>query len=184
MSARQRQHGATLLVAMIFLVLMSLFAISAFKSSTTHLRIVDNMQARQEAAAAAQKALEDTLSSSLFSTRPEAAEARPVDLDGDGQTDYTAQLDPPPRCYRTKPIKVTELDPEIEADLLCMKSGTVQLGGIDAPDAAANAGNSLCANSEWNLSARVDDPRTGAQVVVHQGVAVRVLEADAENLCQ
>lgn len=185
MNTPHRQRGATLLVAMIFLVLMSLFAISAYKSSTGNLRIVGNMQSRQESIAVAQKAIEDTISSSLFTTNPEQVAANPleVDIDGDGVTDYTASLDPTPACYRTKPIKSTDLNPDLDADLACMKSGTVQLGGIDGPGASSTAGNSLCANSEWNVSAEVVDAKTDTRVVVNQGVAVRVLEADAENLC-
>lgn len=185
MTTLNRQRGATLLVAMIFLVLMSLFAISAFKSSTSNLRIVGNMQARQESVAVAQKAIEQTISSTLFTTNPQqvANTPLPVDIDGDGTADYTARLDPKPACYRTKPIKSSELNPDLDADLACMKSGTVQLGGLDSADASATAGNSLCANSEWNVGAEVVDAKTGTTVEVNQGVAVRVLEADANNLC-
>ncbi|HAL39750.1 MAG TPA: hypothetical protein DCP03_17240, partial [Polaromonas sp.] len=61
MTSKAHQRGATLLVAMIFLILMSLFAISAFKSSTGNLRIIGNMQSRQEAIAVGQKAIEDTI---------------------------------------------------------------------------------------------------------------------------
>ena len=185
MKKRSTQHGATLVVAMIFLILMSLFAISAFKSSTGNLRIIGNMQARQEAIAVAQQAIEQTLSSFLFTTSPDTVAATPllVDIDGNGSNDYTASLNPQPNCYRTKVIKTTELNPSLPADLACLKSSVVQQGGLDIIDAAADAGNSLCANSEWNVGAAVTDQRTGTKVAVHQGVAVRVLETDAANLC-
>lgn len=185
MKLRSAQQGATLVVAMIFLILMSLFAISAFKSSTGNLRIIGNMQSRQEAVAVAQKAIEITLSSSLFTTNPQAVAATPVlvDIDGNGSNDYTATLNPQPNCYRTKAIKTTELNPSLAADLACLQSSVVQQGGLDIPDAAADAGNSLCANSEWNVGATVNDLRTGTKVTVNQGVAVRVLETDAANLC-
>lgn len=185
MTSRSRQQGATLVVAMIFLILMSLFAISAFKGSTGNLRIIGNMQAEQESVAVAQKAIEKTLSSSLFTTNPAAVAATPVavDIDGNGSNDYTAKLNPQPKCYRTKAIKSTALNPALTADLACMKSSVVQQGGLDIPDAAADAGNSLCANSEWNVGATVEDLRTGTKVTVNQGVAVRVLQTDAANLC-
>ena len=51
-------------------------------------------------------------------------------------------------------------------------------GGVGA------AGNSLCANTEWNVRAEVADARTGAKVAVNQGVAIRVLETDAANSCK
>jgi hypothetical protein len=185
MTPKAHQRGATLLVAMIFLILMSLFAISAFKSSTGNLRIIGNMQSRQEAIAVGQKAIEDTISSSVFTSNPAAVAATPVavDIDGDGTVDYTATLNPQPHCYRTKAIKSSDLNPAIPADLACMTSSVVQQGGLDIPDAAADAGNSLCANSEWNVGAQVLDQRSGAKVVVNQGIAVRVLETDAANAC-
>jgi hypothetical protein len=185
MTPRFRQQGATLLVAMIFLILMSLFAISAFKGSIGNLRIVGNMQARQESVAVAQKAIEQTISSSLFTTNPASVAATPiqVDIDGNGSNDYTATLNPQPKCYRTKAIKSNDLDMALAADRQCMKSGTDPNTGLDIPDAAADAGNSLCANSEWNVGATVEDLRTGTKVTVNQGVAVRVLETDAANLC-
>ena len=180
-----RQRGATLLVAMIFLLLISLFAVSAFKSSTSHLRIVGNMQVRQESVAAAQQAIEQTISNSLFTISPQQVAASPVgvDLDGDGKTDYTAQLNPTPRCYRTQPIKTAQLNPDVPADQACMQSAALQQSGIEMPDMGTTSGNSLCAHSEWDVSAKVTDARTGSDVVVHQGVLVRVLEANANADC-
>lgn len=180
-----QQRGVTLVVTLIFLVLISLFAATAFKNSTVNLRIVGNMQSQQEAIAVAQQALEQTISSTYFTTNPANVAATPVsvDVDGDGTDDYTATLNPQPHCYRTKAIKSTELNPTLLADLACMKSGAVQQGGLDTPDAAADAGNSMCANSEWNIGAQVVDVRSGTKVVMNQGVAVRVLETDATNAC-
>lgn len=185
MTQRSRQRGATLVMALIFLILMSLFAISAFKGSMGNLRIVGNMQARQESVAVAQKAIEQTISSALFTTSPTTVAATPVqvDIDGNGTNDYTATLNPQPHCYRTKAIKTTDLNTALAADLQCMKSSVGATGGLDIVDAAADAGNSLCANSEWNVGATVEDLRTGTKVTVNQGVAVRVLETDAANFC-
>jgi hypothetical protein len=64
-----------------------------------------------------------------------------------------------------------------------MQSGAVQGGGIDDPNAAVDAGNSMCATMEWNVGSRVVDARTGADVTIHQGVSVRVLETEAESQC-
>jgi len=185
MKCKVKQQGVTLVVAMIFLILLSLFAASAFKSSTGNLRIVGNMQSRQESIAVGQKALEQTISSSEFSSNPAGVASTPVnvDIDGNGTVDYTATLNPQPHCYRTKPIKSSDLDPALAADRSCMKSSGVLQGGLDIPDAAADAGNSLCANSEWNIGAQVVDARSGAKVVINEGVAVRVLETDAANSC-
>lgn len=185
MKSKAQQRGITLVIATIILILMSLFAASAFKNSTGNLRIVGNMQSRQEAIAVGQKALEKTISSAEFTRNPSAVAATPVtvDIDGNGSVDYTATLNPQPHCYRTKAIKGSELNPELAADRSCMTSSAVMHGGIDTPDAGAGIGNSLCANSEWNIGAQVIDSRSGTKVVINEGVGVRVLETDAANSC-
>lgn len=185
MKSKAHQQGITLVIATIFLILISLFAASAFKSSTGNLRIVGNMQSRQEAIAVGQKALEKTISSAEFTRNPLAVAATPmtVDIDGNGTVDYTATLNPQPHCYRTKAIKSSELDPELAADRSCMKSSATMHGGLDIPNGAAEVGNSLCASSEWNIGAQVIDSRSGTKVVINEGVGVRVLETDAANSC-
>ena len=66
-----KQAGATLLVALIFLVMMTMFAITAINMSTVNLRIVGNIQRGKEMDSAAQAAIEQAISSmSQFSLTP------------------------------------------------------------------------------------------------------------------
>lgn len=180
-----RQRGATLIVALIFLVLMSLFAINAFMGSSTNMRVVGNMQARQEAVSAAQDALEATISSTSFAFTPAAVASAPVnvDIDGNGSTDYVVSLTPQPTCYRVMPIKNNQLDPNVAADRECITSSLIRNSGIDTSEATVSSDDSLCANTEWNLRAQVTDTRTGALVAVNQGVGIRVLSSDAATSC-
>ena len=50
--------------------------------------------------------------------------------------------------------------------------------------AESQGSNSACWNTEWNVRAEVVDQRSGAQVAVNQGVAIRVWETDASNSCK
>jgi hypothetical protein len=183
--SRHSQRGVTLVIAMLFLVIVSLFAVSSFNSSTTNLRITGNMIARQEAVAAAQSVIEETISNTLFSTNPTAVAAGnySVDLDGDGVADYYPRFSPAPFCQRARALKAMELDPSDLGDLACMTSGVVAHSGLDTPDLAGTAGDSLCANTEWNLRVQVNDDRTGTRVGVTQGIGVRVLAAEAADFC-
>lgn len=185
MTPRHSQQGVTLIVAMIMLLLMSLMAANAFKSSANDLRIVGNTQARQESLAAAQKAIEETISSSLFATAPATVAATPVtvDIDGNGTADYTARLNPQPNCFRTRVIKSSELNPANASDLSCFQSSNVQASGIERAGAAVTADDSLCATMEWNIGASVQDATTAANVTIHQGVSIRVLETEAAAQC-
>ena len=57
MKSLKRQSGATLVVALVILVLLALFGLSAYQTSTTELKSSGNMQARDEALNAAQQAI-------------------------------------------------------------------------------------------------------------------------------
>ncbi len=59
-----RQHGATLFVALIFLLIMTLFAVSSINMGTVNLRIIGNMQITKYLDAAAQDAIERILNDS------------------------------------------------------------------------------------------------------------------------
>lgn len=56
------ERGATLLVSMIFLVILSLLVVSAVKVSTLNTKMVGNMQSEKEADAAAMEAIEGVIS--------------------------------------------------------------------------------------------------------------------------
>lgn len=181
----RHQRGASLFTALIFLLALSLFAAASFKASTTNLRVVGNTQARQEAHAAAQRAIDQTISSEQFSTAPALVAAAPVavDIDGDGTQDYTANLTPQPSCYKIRPKKSTELNPGNAADVACIRSALPLAPGIESAAAPPPTGNSLCADTEWNITANVTDARTQAVVTINQGVAVRVNAVDADTKC-
>jgi hypothetical protein len=147
-------------------------------------RVTGNTQARQLAFSAAQAAVERTISSPLFSQQPDAVAENPiaVDVDGDGSDDLVARLEPAPNCYRWRPVKTSSLDPAQLADRLCLGSGVAANAGIDI-EPTVPSGDSLCADSEWNVRVAVADPATGAAVAVNQGEALRGLITDAKNLC-
>lgn len=182
----EKQRGVTLVIALILLAAITLLSVSAFNAGTTNLRAVTNTAARQEAHSAAQAAIDRTISSALFTTDPAAVAAAPidVDIDGDGTFDYHPVLQPAPACTRVVPLRMTELDPSVVADLACMGSGVSRTSGIDSDDASSEAGKSLCANSEWLVRAQATDARTNVQVALNQGIGVRILEADSENFCK
>lgn len=186
MKPRRSQHGVTLIVAMVLLMAMALFGIWSVRSSTTNLHIVGNTQARQEAMAVAQTAMEKTISSPLFTQSPDTVAATPLaeDVDGDGNADYTANVSPAPSCYRTKVVKTSELDPATASDMACMGSGAAQNSGIELASGGTTNGDSLCSDSEWNVRVVVaDTDRSEANVAVNQGIKLRTLSTDAANAC-
>ena len=184
-SAR-RQRGATLIVTMIFLMIMSVMTVVMFNVTATNVKITGNAQVRSEAVSAAQVALASTISNTQFATNPALIAATPfaVDIDGDGKSDYNVKRDPQPKCNKVKTIKANELDPSVPADLACMGSGSGGNTGIESDVLGSATGDSMCANSEWNIRASVVDPASKVEVALNQGVSLRVLVTDADSACK
>jgi PilX N-terminal len=172
---RAASRGMTLLVALIMMTALSLLAAWAARSSTTNLRAVGNMQVRQEAFAAAQSAIELTLSSNEFADAPAALDGRQiaVDVDGDGTADQSARLTPAPRCYRMRMVKLSELDETRDDDRPCLRSGGAAMAGLEGGSAGTRSGDSYCAETEWAVRAQVTDPASGAQVALSQAAILR-----------
>ncbi len=181
----RRQRGVTLIIALIMLAALALLSVWGLNTGTTNLRVVGHTQARQEALAAAQVAVESTISSPMFIQQAAAVASSPVEVDVDqnGTADYTANLTPAPACYRVRVLKVSELDPGSDSDINCLGSSSAQNAGIHKVGAASKTGDSLCADSDWNIRAEVTDSRTQTSVAVNQGVSVRSLSTDTQNSC-
>lgn len=179
-----QQRGVTLVIALILLAAMGLLAAWALRNGTTNLRTVHNQQMRQEAIAAAQTAVERTISSSQFMLDPAAAAALPIaiDIDGNGQPDLTATLSPAPRCYRSRTVTGQELDPMSERDRPCLSSASSGNTGIEITPTGRPPGT-LCVDNEWNVRATAADPDSGAVMTLNQGVSLRGLVSDAEQAC-
>lgn len=153
-SARS-QRGATLIIGLIMIVLITLIVVNAFSLSSTNLKAVGNMQVRNEAIAAANQAIEQVLSSPF--TNAPAAQSLNVDINKDGTNDYVVAI-ALPTCRRA--VIAASADPS-----------DVELGP------SLSSGSTW--NTEWDIDSTVIDATSGASVRVRQGV--RVLLADTQK---
>lgn len=152
------QRGITLLVGMIMLVVITLMVTTAFMMSNTNLKSVGNMQARNEAIAAANVAIEQVLSSP-FTDAP-GAESIDVDIDNDGDVDYTVDIATP----------------------VCLRASR----DMTAPPSSASLPVLSVAstwNTLWDIEASVNDLRSGAKVTVASGTRVLLSEAQKQLVC-
>jgi Tfp pilus assembly protein PilV len=144
-TTKQDQGGMTLVVGLIMLLVITLFVVSAVRLSTANLRTVGNMQSRNEAAAASQRAIEDMMSSTAAFTAPTTiVPATPVTVPIN-KTDYSVVRETPV-CVRTEPVTGNSYD---------------------------NAGLAL-QDTYWDLQATASNSKSGASVTTHQGVRVRL----------
>lgn len=178
-SLPKRSRGVVLLQAMILMIMLFLIAIASFNLGRQNTIIAGNMQNKAEALTAANQAVEKVISSTTFIDNPDAAlpgNTVSYDVNGDGNNDVTVTLAPKPCVKKVQPIKNSELDVNNSNDLSCA-IGSSQNLGVEG----ATTGNSLCANSIWEVVAVAKEEATGAQVEVTTGVGVRMSADNAAN---
>jgi hypothetical protein len=156
-----RQRGAALFFALIILGLMTLLAVSAYNMGSVNLKIVSNVQARQEATAAADQVAQQVLGSTDFAlgTQPYTT-AADVDVNNDGAADYSAAVAASCLTYRSYPAPGQVLDPA---------------------DACAGSalGGAFCNQTLWDVQSQAA-PTAGAayagnrdtSVTIHQGASM------------
>ncbi len=192
---RAAQEGATLLITLIMLIMLTLFAISAMNTSLVSLRMVGNMQSRAEALDATQLAIETAISTTRFIEFPSDVIFDPcaglnticTDLNGDGVAELTTTLTPAPACVRAKVTKVAELSisgPN-DPDVACVQA---QAQGTFGVEGASTAGDSLCGDTTWNVTAQTLTAGASATTsdvnfTAVQGVSVRVRALDIVSNC-
>lgn len=144
--SRSAQRGITLFMGMMLLILITLMVTAAFVLSNTNLMAVGNMQAKQEATAAANIAIEEILNSD-FSGAPSAMDID-VDINSDGVVDYVVAV--------AKPVCISAAIDNEGA------KSSVSLPNITKPSW----------NTVWDFEAVVNDSKTGASTTVNAGVRV------------
>ena len=148
------QRGATLLVTLIMLVVLTLFAVTGFNLSSVNLKIVGNFQQAKEVEATVQDALERVLSSiKIFANSPLVAVCMPSD---------TAPTGTAPNLSCPAPADVLIAKPKCNYSTAAT-GYTKKLGELTPED------------TNWEIRASYTDPLTKAAAAVVQGVSVRML---------
>lgn len=140
------QRGATLVIALILLVILTLFGISAISTGLINLRIARNTQVVTEAQMAAQRVIDAKISDLASFTSPASAASTGVAIDATGGgTTYSVSF-AQPDCFYIKP----------------------------APGYSYALAPQAPKDTTWRLVATATDTSTGASVEVRQGVKVRL----------
>ncbi|MDV7210384.1 hypothetical protein [Azotobacter beijerinckii] len=156
-----RQTGATLVVGLIMLLLLTLMISSTFVLSITNLKAVGNMQSRGEALDAANIAIE-RLIDSPFTDAP-AAEWINVDINNDLVADYIVFI----------AIPVCAQAVEVPAVVTGYESGV--RSGVVTPASQWN--------TVWDINAEVADSVSGALVTVRSGVRILLPQSKKDSVC-
>ena len=171
-----RQQGMVLLIALIMLLAITLMIVTASNLVQTNLKVVHNMESREQARYSALAAIEEALSSDRFTSSPdnmftvscEVPNQKCYDANGDGTTDVRVLVNAP-SCVMVSPKKNSELRPYLyPAEATCYLPATVY---------------SMCADSVWEFQATATDAVTGAEVVVRQGVSIATTLNKIDTAC-
>lgn len=150
------QRGATLVVGLVMLLVFTLLVSSAFNLSSTNLKVVDNLQVREESIAAANAAIEQVLGTSFVGS---GAQTIAVTLSNNSSgRQYSVQLQAP----------------------VCIKA---TLGQNVSPSSVNLSLPGSTWNTVWQLTADVDDPLSGGLARVRTGVRVLLSEAQKNIRC-
>ncbi|MEQ1440256.1 hypothetical protein AAG565_12925 [Fontimonas sp. SYSU GA230001] len=190
LTSSARERGMSLVVALIMLLMMTVTALMLFRMSNTGTQIVGNMQFRNEALASADAAIQEVLSTTRMFETPNllflqdcggSFNRRCFDLNGDQQDDVQVDV-APPSCVQVDIIPNASLNLSRPNEADCAV-GVAQTFGMEG----AVAGNSLCANTLWEVRATASDAgasqATGARMTVVQGVGVQVKTGVAVAFC-
>ncbi len=170
------EKGSVLMIGLIMLVLLTILTLTSFRVGKGNLQVVANSQQKLQALAAAQGAIEKTISTAQFSATPNNALPTPcngvantdcVDVDGDGTTDINVTV--VPKCVSNQIIANASLNLAKAEDKGCTLGNSQDFG-----TEGASTSNSLCTNILWDVAATASDATTGARLTANQGVALRV----------
>ena len=147
LNSQSRQRGTTLLIALIFLVILTLFAVSGMNTGVINLRTANNAQMMIEAEYAAQQQVEgiiNTVTPFLASSYGTATTTN-VDVTGDSVTDFVVVTQPP-----------------------------VCLSMVPAPGYSYEFAASAPKDTVWQVTAVATDSVFGATSTLRQGVKIRL----------
>lgn len=169
---KHNQRGATLLVGMIMMVILTLLVVFAIRSGNTNLRIAGNMQTQAETGAATQQAIEQVIEQikviediSLI-----GAQSVPVSM---GNVTYTVAVQPLNTCLLDVPVLNSSLNPANANDVACFDSPDTDpvFDSTGKPISKPSA----CKTQQWEIEAGlVNDGTSGATVTYVQGISIRV----------
>ena len=147
MTLRAGQSGATLVIVLVMLVMITLFVVSMVRLSNTNLKVVGNMQTQRALETSAQEAIENSISSITFFN------------DAIGSTG-------------TWPAGTTSVNAVVNGYSIainrpvCLYSQVAE--GYSATSAVAPE------DTQWEVAATSTDPITGATVQMAQGLKMRL----------
>lgn len=168
---RKKQQGATLLVGMIMMVVLTLLVVFGIRSGNTNLRIAGNMQVQAETGAATQQVIERVIEQIKLTEDLSLINEQQVPVTM-GNVTYTVTVADMNKCVMDVPVLNSTLLKSNPNDLPCIES----IDGDPSfnPDGTPTTKPSACKTQQWDIEASVTDGTSGTKVTYVQGINIRV----------
>lgn len=167
MKSCNQQRGATLVISLIMLLVVTMLVVYSIRSGNTNLRIAGNMQSQEEAVAATQAVIEKVIEQIKVTDNIAGIASQTVTLPTGGTA-----LSVTPVCKSEVPVLNSSLDTKNANDIPCFASADVDLA--IKSDGTMSSKPSSCKTQTWEIQAGVTDTATGASVTQVQGLSIRV----------
>ena len=166
-----RERGATLLISLIMLVVLTLFAITAIRTGNIGLKIVGNQQAQKLMEAAAQQAIEQVISNL-------------GNFDAINLSTATVAQSVCVNAASGNPVVVL---PSGGVAGVCTSGTQVNVAPVRCIASKRSLYDSLTQamatfDNTWEIVATVTDTNSGAKATFHQGVKMRMLANSCPGL--
>lgn len=184
MNVRARQRGISLIVGLIMLVLITLLVVTSFNISSSHLRVVNNVQIQTELEAAANAAVERTISTTAFAnsagyTATEAISQFEASSSGTTAQKTAVSVAVTAACEKARILSNKEANTVSKNCIWDPDSG-----GTFTEDKSSAGNESLCANALWDVRATATAPQDNrATMEIHQGVGTTVARSSVPTGC-
>ena len=177
MTLPTRQEGATLVVSMIMLVVLTVLVVFSIRSGNTNLRIAGNMQHQAEAFMAAQQGIEQVIEQVKATDNIALIAAQTISAPMGGVT-YSVAMAPMNKCIMEVPVLNEELDTSNADDVPCIES--MDDDRAIRADGSLTTKLSACKNQLWEIQADVTETISGTKLTQVQGISLR---APATGIC-
>jgi hypothetical protein len=162
--AARAEKGMTMFIALVMLIVITLFVVSMVRLGNINAMVVGNMQAQKAVEAEAQQVVEVAVNNYLFFKDA-------IEGTGSWAMPSTATIDDATLWLNYKPVAATVVPAKHADDIdifrpQCLHfepaTGYSALSGVAPQD------------TFWDLAVAASDSRTGASAEIHQGIQMRL----------
>lgn len=172
MISPKQQTGATLVVSMIMLVVVTVLVVFSIRAGNTNLRIAGNMQSQTEAFMATQQVIEQVIEQIKVTENIGQIPAQTLVVPM-GSVTYNVAVAAMGSCQMEVPVLGADLDPNKAEDVPCIESSdsdqAIKADGTLVTKLAA------CKTQWWEVHAEVTEGASGVNSTQVQGLSVRAL---------